>query len=529
MIHKLLIISLISILFSNCESVKEYNYNLTQPISVKKLQKDIDFTQRKLNRFYPNLYGYISKKDLDFKFDSIRKVVNKPMTSKEFFFIISPLIASVRQGHMTMWPVFPKLSKKVIKEHKKVGFGPLSKFEFEWENDKLFVIKINSENKKIRLGTEVISINQIKPHEIYNKYRNSITSDGFNKTFIRKFFSIKFKSFLINEIGLKDSLNFVFKYKDSVYEQFISGNKINKTLVANVKAKDSIKQNSKNSINKMKLKKVALQKKIFGYDNNNKEYLRRLSFFEKDSTVAMIRIKKFSGGKFNKAYNVLFDSIKNKKCKSLILDLRDNPGGSLNDIENLNSYLTDKEFRISQPPIVASKTSLFQAKVYKFIPKISYPIATVLYPLYLGFTFFSTTKNKAGEYQSFWLNPGKKINAKNYFDGKLYVLINGGSFSASCVLSSSLKSNPNVVFVGEETGGAFNGTVAGLMPKVILPNSKISFNIGLMNIKPINQTEIIGRGIFPDFEIPLTVEDKVNKNDPQLDWILKDIKNKGTY
>jgi C-terminal processing protease CtpA/Prc len=41
---------------------------------------------------------------------------------------------------------------------------------------------------------------------------------------------------------------------------------------------------------------------------------------------------------------------------------------------------------------------------------------------------------------------------------KIYVMINGGSFSASSLISSNLKT-PKVTFVGEETGGAFNGTV----------------------------------------------------------------------
>jgi hypothetical protein len=45
----------------------------------------------------------------------------------------------------------------------------------------------------------------------------------------------------------------------------------------------------------------------------------------------------------------------------------------------------------------------------------------------------------------------------NAFKGKIYVMING-SFSASSLISSNLKT-PKVTFVGEETGGAFNGTM----------------------------------------------------------------------
>ena len=143
---KILCISAASLLLVNCTSVEKYNQKLLQPIPVEKLQKDIDYTQHKLEKLYPNLYGYIPKSQLDAKFDSIRKVVTKPMISSEFFFVISPIIASVRQGHMTMSPPIKRVSKKDAKRYKKSGDGPISQFVFEWQNERLFVLK--SKNKK---------------------------------------------------------------------------------------------------------------------------------------------------------------------------------------------------------------------------------------------------------------------------------------------------------------------------------------------------------------------------------------------
>jgi hypothetical protein len=69
--------------------------------------------------------------------------------------------------------------------------------------------------------------------------------------------------------------------------------------------------------------------------------------------------------------------------------------------------------------------------------------------------------------------------------------------------------------VGEETGGAFNGTVAGFMPVVELPHSELKI-IGLMMMAPHHKT---GRGIFPDKEIIPTLEDRLKGNDPELSWI----------
>jgi hypothetical protein len=55
-------------------------------------------------------------------------------------------------------------------------------------------------------------------------------------------------------------------------------------------------------------------------------------------------------------------------------------------------------------------------------------------------------------------------------------------------------------------------------------HSELKIRIGLMMMAPHHKTEIKGRGIFPDKEIIPTLEDRLKGNDPELSWILKDIK-----
>lgn len=522
-----------SFILVNCTSVEQYNKQITEPISVEKLQKDIDYTQRKLERYYPNLYGYISKEQLNYKFDSIRKVVSKPMTSKEFYFVISPLIASVRQGHMTMSPVLKRLPKSEAKRIKKAGDGPLSQFVYEWQNDKLYIVKNKSKNKNIKIGTEVISVNAITPQSIYRKYQKSITSDGFNTTFLRKFFSKRYPTFMLNEIGINDSLTFQFKQKDSLFTQVIGRFKSNDKKAKMVQLNDTTKVKIdtaktvvKAPVSKAKLKAERKKKRIYGYDEATKEYAKTFRIVEENPSVAVLKIRNFSEGNYSRIYEEVFDTIASKKVKTLIIDIRDNPGGRVSEVVDLYSYLTDKPYTILQPAVVTSKTSLWKTGVFKQLPKWSYPIVGSVYPIYMGFSYLRTTKNDDGTFQYKLTGSKQRTNDPQHFDGKIYVLINGGSFSASCILSASLKSHPNVTFVGEETGGAYNGTVAGIMPLVHLPNSKIPLRLGLMDIKTINQTPKEGRGIFPDKEIITTIEDKVSGKDPEMDWILEEIKGK---
>ena len=111
-----------------------------------------------------------------------------------------------------------------------------------------------------------------------------------------------------------------------------------------------------------------------------------------------------------------------------------------------------------------------------------------------------------------------------HFKGKIYVLINGGSFSASSLLSSNLKGSKRAYFVGQETGGGFNGTVAGQMPIVTLPKSKIGVRVGLLSCIPFYKTTVIGHGIYPDKEIIPTIQDRIALKDPETEWVLQNYK-----
>ena len=122
---------LIAIISCSCSSIQKQNAHLNDLIAVEKLQSDVDFTYKKLQKLQPKLYWYISKNELDFKFDNLKKTITKPLTSFSFYKKISPVVCSVRQGHLYLYPQTIQLSKKETKALTKKGVGPFSQFEFE--------------------------------------------------------------------------------------------------------------------------------------------------------------------------------------------------------------------------------------------------------------------------------------------------------------------------------------------------------------------------------------------------------------
>ena len=107
-------------------------------------------------------------------------------------------------------------------------------------------------------------------------------------------------------------------------------------------------------------------------------------------------------------------------------------------------------------------------------------------------------------------------------------MINGSSFSASSIISAKFKADQLATLVGEETGGANDGTVAGIYSTQKLPNSKLKLLIGLFLIQPNIEFSNTMKGVTPNVEIIPTLEEILQKKDVQLNWILNDISSKKT-
>lgn len=493
----------------SCVSVKEHNERIDTPIAPDLLKKDVDYAYQQLQKLHPKLYWYIDKESLDYKFDSLKTTITQPLKPNEFYYKLAPVIADVKEGHLRLVPREKKLTRKEIRRLKNQR-GLLSRYSYIVKNNRIFVSGNPDRIPNMEVGTEILEVHGIPTAQLLKKYRKLVNSDGENQTFQKYILARRWPSYFSAEHGILDSVKMVTKYQQEIDSFYLKREIITPTIRKKEQAKERKLSNTERG-------------KTKDYNPVTKSYNREIQFMSSDQSIVYLKIKTFSGTHSKKFYRESFEQIRKSGTKYLILDIRENFGGSLAEIHNLYSYLVPHRFEFIKDIEVTSRTSMMEARYLSEFPPVLKPFAVIGYPFYLVGTLFSVKK----ENEQFYLRNNDfftlKKPKKNFFNGEIYVLVNGGSFSAASILPAKLKYEKRAFLVGEETGGANDGTVAGRYALKKLPESKLYLPIGLMLIQPSIKFSHNKKGVIPHVEVIPTTEDLLKKRDIQLGWVLQHI------
>lgn len=506
-IHGMLFLLL---LITSCISVRKDNEQKSVCIPPEKLKQDVDFAHSKLRELHPQLYWYISENELNRKFDSLKKTLDAPLTPLEFYFKLQPVIADVREAHLSLRIPMKKLTRREEKsmENKKAMF---SRFEYYVEGSHLYIARNKDSVENIRPGTEILAINNIPASAYLKRYGRLVNSDGFNTTFQPYFLKDWLFYFYVAENGYQDRAKL-----ETLYEGKIK----NVYLKRETKSTDEIQKEKE-------LSKRTQERKINDYVAFNDSYNRNFSFLDADSTIAYIKVKSFSQTFASAFYREAFRKIKAAEAPYLIIDIRNNYGGSLEEINTLYTYLSTEPFTLIKPSQVASGTAPLKTRYFRKSTPLEYAAKIFTYPAFFFGQIFSTYKKNGIAYYRIRADK-TSAPAKDAFTGKVFVLMNGGSFSASSILAAKLKYDKKAVLVGEETGGANDGTVAGFYSYQQLPHSRIDLPIGLVWVQPDIAFTHTRKGVLPDIPVKETLADIIRKKDPQLERVLDEIKKEST-
>ncbi len=121
-------------------------------------------------------------------------------------------------------------------------------------------------------------------------------------------------------------------------------------------------------------------------------------------------------------------------------------------------------------------------------------------------------------------HPNWGINqpSKPTFTGKVYILINGGSFSATSEFSSHAHYLKRATFIGEESAGGYYGNSSGFSPLVKLPNTQLGVVVPVVTYyMAVTGYKTASHGIVPDYPIKHTIDDLIAGKDRDIELALK--------
>lgn len=450
------------------------------------LQSDFDRMRDMLEEVHPGLYRYSTKASMDHVFQSERARLNHPMTRPEFWTVVSATVSQIRCGHTKV--NLDDASRKVMSETRKFPLRVLI------ENRRIVVLFNDTlDDETIRPGMEITKVNGHTTAEILHRILALVPGDGDIET--GKW----------NEIGNLFSQYYWLAFEPSTEFTIEARNGSGRRVVAHLAGvTDSERRTNHNATNDTIRARL---RELRGWSSDN------LSMrFLNGGEVAEIHIGHFVGDNFSQWVEATFETLQQKQTKALILDLRGNGGGEDQNVSLFLSFLVNRPFRYLDHVEVKTITPSFQDQL-----GWSTDFATILKE--------RTVPNPGGGYLlTSRMLPGlaDQPPANHAFQGTVFVLIDGGSFSGAADLAALIHHLKRGKFIGEETGGGYYGNSSGKLPTVTLPNSGLKLQLPLYGYwNAVAGDDGQRRGTRPDYVVPTDISAVLKGQDRQLDTALK--------
>jgi hypothetical protein len=383
----------------------------------------------------------------------------------DFFYLVRSSTTSefIHDSHLKVLTHFPNANGKFLVPHLYAGFL----------NDSLFVTSVTKDLEKF-LRKKITSINGIDARELIKRAKSMQNLFDENSCSSRDISGLTAWNYLYgSEVHTLQNQKIVFADGSEFEDHWIPRN--------------------------TELRIPALSNNISYHSNKIKSSQNDYSFVRLRNGVVLFSLYTF---KLNQTQlDDIADSLQAcDSVRNMIIDLRNNPGGDEQVLAELLSYFISKK-----PVKLDSYQKVNKNGTYhSFKYATNYPEDAVLFPE------FEKINGRDGYYsRNHWLNriePNPEIN----YAGNLYILTGEETVSAAAYFPAFLVRNHRAVTVGRETPTGYHYMTANKFVDIRLPNSGIQVRIPLVKEvfdETVNSRMPAGRGLLPDYEIPLSYEE----------------------
>jgi hypothetical protein len=433
-------------------------------IAPAKLLQDLQTLHKVLEQNHPSMYWYTPKDSMDLHFSRALASVKDSMSAWQFRNVVATYLAQIKCGHTSV-----HFSPKLTKWYTAFRFPQFPLQLKVWKDSAVVIGNLYAKDSILKRGTIVTSINQLPVSALVDSMYSILSTDGNSINFKSQVLTNNFSSWYKARFGNQDSV-YQISYIDSL------GNKQTTQIAAYVPPKPKKDSLSKSNVvsSKTKTPKPAPIKKW-------------TLLVDSTANTAFMNLSSFSGKGFRKFIRRSFRTIQNRGVKNLVIDLRSNGGGEIKNSTLLTQYISDHSFKIADS-VVAKNRGIRKIPMSSYLDVMGYALAKVMISKKASDGGFHINRYEKHYYQPF---------TKNHFDGHVYILQGGFTFSASTLFTSPLIKQKNVTIVGEETGGGYYGNSAILIPNIKLPHSKLLFRLPLYRMV-MDKTRPKGGGVIPD-------------------------------
>jgi len=181
-----------------------------------------------------------------------------------------------------------------------------------------------------------------------------------------------------------------------------------------------------------------------------------------------------------------FRALKQNNIKHLIIDVRSNGGGSVGNSTLFSKYISATKFKVCDTLYAIKKKSRYGRYIKDDFWNRFF------------MTLFTAKKDDGNYHFGYFERHYFKQKKGNHYNGKVYILTGGNSFSATTLFVNSVMKQDNVTVIGEETGGGAYGNSAWLIPDVTLPETGARFRLPLFRLVIDKNIPKDGLGIQPE-------------------------------